>query len=253
MKNRTASDLTCAALPERLPSSVHPLRAFAGYAIAGAFILLGLCTNIFDDTQQNTLLIATGMVFYGICAAVAGYRLKQSYPHAALGLCNIITLLRLVLVGVLFTALVTGTPPDWTTFAIAAGALALDGADGWMARKQGLASTFGAEFDVNVDALLALVLALYAASSGAAGAFVILLGLPHYLFWLARLRWPCLNADLPPSFARKAVCVFQIAALIALQMPLLAGVGFDLVVLVVILALIWSFGRDSLWLWRSQG
>jgi phosphatidylglycerophosphate synthase len=252
MKNSPASDLTCAVPPKERASGMQPLHAFAGFAIAGAFILAGLSATFVTDIQQNTHWIVAGIVFYAVGAGLAGYRLKRSYRHAALGLCNIITLVRLMLVSVLVTALMTQTPPDWATFAIAACALVLDGADGWMARKQGLASTFGAQFDVEVDAVFALILALYAASSGAAGAFVILLGLPHYLFWLARLRWPWLNADLSPSFARKAVCVFQIAALIALQLPFLAGGRLDLVILAVTLSLVWSFGRDILWLWRTQ-
>lgn len=252
MKNSPASDLSCAIPPKERASGMQPLHSLAGFALGGAFILVGLSATIITDVQQNTHWIMAGIVFYAAGAGLTGYHLKRSYPHSALGLCNIITLARLMLVGVLFTALITKTPPDWAIFAIATGALMLDGADGWMARKQGLTSTFGAQFDVEVDAIFALILALYAASSGAAGVFVILLGLPHYLFWLSRLRWPWLNAELTPSFARKAVCVFQIAALIAVQLPFLGRGQLDLVILAVTLSLVWSFGRDILWLWRTK-
>ncbi|THF72629.1 MAG: hypothetical protein E8G75_10490 [Sulfitobacter sp. SK025] len=59
-------------------------------------------------------------------------------------------------------------------------------------------------------------------------------------------------APLPDRFGRKVVCVIQIAALIALQAPVVSG-GIALsVTLGAALALIWSFGRDILWLWRHQ-
>ena len=103
-----------------------------------------------------------------------------------------------------------------------------------------------------MDAGFALLLALYAASSGVTGPYVILLGLPHYLFWMARSLWPWLNAPLPPSLSRKAVCVLQIATLIALLVPQLGGPVRDGVVLAAVAALLWSFGRDILWLARAR-
>jgi len=136
-------------------------------------------------------------------------------------------------------------------FGLAVCALCLDGVDGWLARKQGLASDFGARFDVEVDAAFALVLACFAAMSGAAGGYVILLGLPYYLFGAARTRLPWLTRSLPEKFGRKAVCVLQIGALIALQVPFLADGQLSIVIAAVAVALLWSFGRDILWLWRA--
>ena len=84
------------------------------------------------------------------------------------------------------------------------------------------------------------------------GPYVILLGLPHYLFWIARRQLAWLNQSLRPSFSRKAVCVFQIGALIALQVPFFAAGKLGLAIAAVTLALLWSFGRDILWLWRTR-
>ena len=44
--------------------------------------------------------------------------------------------------------------------AIASAAIMLDGADCWAARRQGLASVFGARFDIEVDAFAISVLAI---------------------------------------------------------------------------------------------
>ena len=48
---------------------------------------------------------------------------------------------------------------------LAAVALALDAADGWMARRTGTASALGARFDGEVDAFLILALSVYVAPS----------------------------------------------------------------------------------------
>ncbi|EBA11968.1 CDP-alcohol phosphatidyltransferase family protein [Roseobacter sp. CCS2] len=229
-----------------------PLHVFCGAALLGAGTLVFLYDLLFGMTAETTYFVVIGTGLYVLAATVAAFRLSQDFPHQSLGLCNLATLGRLVLVGVLCIVVMAGIAPNWATFGIAALALGLDGIDGWLARKQGLSSDFGAQFDVEVDAIFALVLAIYAATNGAAGPYVILLGLPHYLFWIARLQLPWLNRPLRPSFARKAVCVFQIGALIALQVPFLADGRLDLIIAAVTLALIWSFGRDILWLWQKR-
>lgn len=238
------------------PSSFapSPLFVFCVAALFGACILVFFYDVLFGVTAETLSLVIIGTGLYLAAACVAAFRLSQDFPHASLGLCNLVTLARLVIVGILGIVLLAGIEPNWATFGIAALALSFDGVDGWLARKQGLASDFGARFDVEVDAIFALVLALYAATNGAAGAYVILLGLPHYLFWIARLQLPWLNQPLNPSYSlsRKAVCVFQIGALIALQIPFFADGQLELLIAAVTLALIWSFGRDIIWLWRRR-
>lgn len=229
-----------------------PVHVFGLAALIGAVLLVILYDLLFGATHGGFVPLAFGVVLFGTAATLAGFRLSRDYPHSSLGLCNLVTLGRLVIVGMLCAVMLAGIAPDWATFGIAALALALDGVDGWLARWQGLSSEFGARFDVEVDAIFALVLAVYAATSGAAGAFVIVLGLPHYLFSVARMGLPWLDQPLYPSFMRKAVCVFQIGALIALQIPLFAQGALDPVIAAVALALIWSFGRDIIWLWRGR-
>ncbi|MGB7431449.1 MAG: CDP-alcohol phosphatidyltransferase family protein [Ahrensia sp.] len=229
-----------------------PLTAFIIAALAGVPVIAALAYMLPNPGQFAGFAIGAGLSFYTLACALIGYYLLRSYPHARLGLCNIVTLMRLMLVAVLFAALVGDIAPNWVLFCIAVFALALDGVDGWLARRQGLASDFGARFDVEVDAAFALLLAIYAATQGAAGFWVILLGVPHYLFAAARLMLPWLNGALRPSIARKAVCVFQIATLIALQIPFFEDGQLNILIAAVVLALVWSFGRDILWLWRTQ-
>jgi phosphatidylglycerophosphate synthase len=182
---------------------------------------------------------------------IAGRALRRSYPHPRLGLCNLVTLGRMALATTLIVPLTAGVGASWTVFAVAATALALDGVDGWLARRRGLASAFGARFDMEVDAVLALILSLSAAA-GPAGPVAILLGLPRYLFVAAARVLPWMRRDLPQRFSRKAVCVLQLGALIALQAPVLPQALALPLVVIAAGALVWSFALDLLWLWRKR-
>ena len=166
-------------------------------------------------------------------------------------MCNIVTLVRLALAAALLAPLVGDAAP-WAVFAVALLALALDGVDGWLARRESRVSAFGARFDMEVDSALALILALNAWASGTTGAIVLLIGLPRFAFASAAWALPWLGRPAPERFSRKAVCVLQLGTLIALQLPPVAADLANPVVAVVALALLWSFGRDILWLWRTR-
>jgi phosphatidylglycerophosphate synthase len=178
-------------------------------------------------------------------------KLLLFYPHPRFGLCNAVTQARAAMTAGLFGMLWSG-PQGWDVLVIAAVALSLDGVDGWLARRAGLVSDFGARFDMETDAALALVLAAHVWLGGMTGPEVLLLGAMRYAFVAA--FWPCpwLAAPLPERFGRKLVCVIQIAALIVLQIPDLPPTWARGVAWGAVAALVWSFGRDVLWLWRHR-
>jgi phosphatidylglycerophosphate synthase len=179
-------------------------------------------------------------------------KLGLHYPHARFGLCNMVTLARAAMVAALAGMLWQG-PQGWDVLVLATVALALDGVDGWLARRSGLTSEFGARFDMETDAALALVLAAHVWLGGMTGAEVLLLGALRYAFVAAFWPFPWLAAALPDRFGRKVVCVVQIAALILLQVPGLMPEVARGVAWGAVAALVWSFGRDVLWLWRHRG
>ena len=245
------------------PNETHPRRrllagvgpdpvtvSFAAAALAGALLFFGLQGLLFAKAPPYAL--AVGLAAYAVGAVAASWALWRSYPHSVLGHCNIVTLIRLVLVAVLAVPTLSDVGASWTVLSLGSLALALDGIDGWLARRAGLVSGFGARFDMEVDSALALVLALAAYKGGGAPVAVLVLGLARYAFWGASLGLPWLRATLPERVGRKAVCVLQIAVLIALHLPILPVPLSGPLVLVATLALLWSFGRDVLWLWRAR-
>ncbi|MFG2353034.1 CDP-alcohol phosphatidyltransferase family protein [Streptomyces sp. NPDC048521] len=193
----------------------------------------------------------TGLAFAFATWAVLARALHRS-RLSSFGPANRVTLGRATLVGGV-TALVADSfrsaPPVTLLVTLTAVALLLDGVDGKVARRTGTSSALGARFDMEVDAFLILVLSVYVSMQ--LGPWVLLIGGMRYAFVAAARLAPWLNAPLPPSFARKTVAAVQgICLLLAGSelLPHLANLG---VVLLSLGSLMWSFGRDVLWLWHN--
>lgn len=236
------------ASPPPTPRRGASYAELASVLAAGGLLLTVVVTGIMRLPSESLALAMTG---YLLGSAVAAWGFHRSYPHDRLGWGNTITLIRMALVASLLGPVVGVTGP-WTIIAVAIVALALDGVDGYLARREQRVSAFGARLDVEVDSVIVLILALVAWLSVGVSPFVILLALPRYLFVLAAVFFPWLNKELPESQARKVICVVQVSTLIALQLPTLWSWLATLSVVTVSVALIWSFGRDVIWLWRSR-
>ncbi|WP_370771128.1 CDP-alcohol phosphatidyltransferase family protein [Actinomadura roseirufa] len=137
-----------------------------------------------------------------------------------------------------------GGGPGTAFVAITVVALVLDGVDGRVARRTGTVSRLGARFDMEVDAFLILVLSVRVAA--AVGAWVLAIGAMRYAFGAAARVVPWLRAAPPPSLARKAVAVVQAVVLLVVAAGIVPYAPF--VVAVALGLLVWSFGRDAVWL-----
>ena len=189
-----------------------------------------------------------------IVMVTATWTVRAHHPFARFGAANQITMVRAALV-----ALVVGLigEPAVATTAVAATGLAvvvevLDGVDGWLARRSSLASAFGARFDMEVDALLIMALAILAWLHGKAGVWVLLSGLLRYAFVVAGWLAPWVARPLPPSRRRQTICVVQIVALLAAVSPLVPA-GVSVIVAAIALGVLAaSFLMDIVWLWRAR-
>ncbi|MDN3271709.1 CDP-alcohol phosphatidyltransferase family protein [Streptomyces sp. MA15] len=194
----------------------------------------------------------TGLVF-----AIATWAVLSRALHRAgsrtFGPANRVTLGRATLVGGV-TALVADsfqdTPPVSLLVVLTAVALVLDGVDGKVARRTGTSTPLGARFDMEVDAFLILVLSVYV--SMATGPWVLLIGAMRYVFVAATRIWPWLTAPLPPSTARKTVAALQGVLLLVAASALLPHLVNTGIVALALGLLVWSFGRDVLWLFRTR-
>jgi phosphatidylglycerophosphate synthase len=194
--------------------------------------------------------LSATLVAYAAIAALVLAGLGQHAPHHRFGPANRVTLLRAaytaLLVGILAEGLPIGLAGRWVLVISGAAALALDGIDGWTARRSGFASRFGARFDMESDALFVLALAALVYRSGQAGAWVLTMGAMRYIFVAAGWLWLPLAAPMPPSQRRKGVCVGVIVVmLVALAPPVTPMMGRWLC-LGGLLLLAYSFAVDCL-------
>ncbi len=226
-----------------------PAPAAAPPAAAAAAAVSLACAGWLGVSPLAAPLAAAGLV--GTLGLIVGPHLGE-HPHRRLGPANALTLARAALVGVLAGA-IGARPEAGDALALAAAAaLAMDVADGAVARRSGLASGFGARLDMELDALTVLVLGALYWQLGKAGAWVLLSGALRYLFVAASWRAPWMAAPLYPSAARKLTCGVQVAVLaVGLSTQIPASVSARAAALALAL-LCWSFGRDTLWLWRQR-
>jgi len=217
-----------------------------GLATAAA---AGLCAAHFG---LSAAYLPTVMLVFALGAVLVLAGLPRHHPFGSFGAANLTTTARGALVAML-AGLTGERVRDVLAFAtvVAGVAAALDGLDGWLARRTRLASAFGARFDMETDALLILVLAVLAWQSARAGPWVLASGLMRYAFVAAGRVVPCLRQPLPPSQRRKSVAVAQVVALIVALAPVVpAGYGRG-VAAAGLAALALSFALDLAWLIRN--
>ena len=217
--------------------------------VAAAFMLLAVLSAFaagMVELPRQAMWAAAG-VLLAACAAIL-----YQWPDRAttLGPANRVTLGRAVLV-----ALVAGTiaAPAWVqqhatwAAAVAAVALALDGVDGWVARRWRCASAFGARFDMELDAFLILALCVHLLVMGKAGSWVLAIGAMRYVFVAAMRVWPWLDGPLPESSRRKLVCVWQVASLLLCLLPVIEAERAAPLLALALGLLVWSFATDVRW------
>ncbi|MCM2130322.1 CDP-alcohol phosphatidyltransferase family protein [Larsenimonas rhizosphaerae] len=195
----------------------------------------------------------TAFASYCICGFLVWTALRR-YGQRHLGWANAVTLLRCVIVCYLAGMVMYAEHirSDMLAFLLLAlVALSLDGVDGWTARRFQCDSSVGARFDMELDAGFILLLSIAVWQLEQVGAWIMLTGLMRYLFIAAGACWPALKAPLFPSRRRKVVCVVQVVALMMCLLPWVGPLAASIIGAVALVALIHSFGVDTLWLYNT--
>jgi phosphatidylglycerophosphate synthase len=224
---------------------VHPVRAAALSGLAGQGALLaGLAGTVGLHWPGWTAGIACGAVTNGALAAA----LTQD-RRPAIGAANVVTLVRATLVGGVAALVVDAFAARShvaTLIGLCVVALVLDGVDGRVARRTRTVSELGARFDMEVDAFLILLLSCYDARGF--GAWVLLLGSARYLLLGASWCAGWLRAPVPPRYWRKVVAATAGIALAVTASDLVPRRTAVAALVVALLLLTESFGRDVWWL-----
>ena len=235
----------------RLPDA--PLRASA---VASSLVALAAVAALAAAARASLPVSAmyaakSSAAFAALVLVSLGF-LQQHHPFARFGPANQVTTMRAVVVSLIVGLIGEASAPALAAAAVGASvvATALDGVDGWLARRHAIASDFGARFDMEVDALLILALSVLAWTFGKAGAWVVASGAMRYAFVAGGARLPWLRAPLPPSRRRQTICVVQVAALTIALVPTIAPPVSAAIAAAALASLTGSFLVDTLWLWR---
>jgi phosphatidylglycerophosphate synthase len=213
--------------------------AFGGLAVIGA------------ASAAQPMLLTSSMwpwkavaVFAAIIAIAFAF--VGEHPFEQLGPANRVTIVRAILMA-LTAALIGEAHTSRIAAAAAAMALAgmlLDGVDGWLARRTGMASAFGAHLDVETDALLIMALSILVWRHEKAGAWVLACGLMRYAFVASGWGLPWMAGRLTPTRRARVVAVMQIVGLTSALLPMVAHPISAIVAAATLAALTWSFAID---------
>ena len=212
--------------------------------LIGLLMLLGVSTIFVFQFALGLRYIGAVVAAYLLIASSVLVNWPRHPPQLKFGIANGVTLLRAIGVCLIVGTLALDTlRPQlvWIIAGIAGCNLLLDGCDGRLARHYGIASAFGARFDMNVDALLIMVLCVVLVVHYDMAVWVLAIGLLRYLFEAAGLLWPWLHAPLTTSTRGRVIGSYQICALIV---ALLSPIVRELLLVSALLLLIYSFVSD---------
>ena len=198
------------------------------------------------------LAVATACfaVFFVSVVIVAG----PHHPHAEFGPANIVTTIRAIVASLTAGLVGQAAPPPviWAAIGITALMVVLDGVDGWLARTTGMASAFGARFDMETDAAFILILSVLVWQHGKAGVWVLACGVMRYAFVAAGQAMPWLAKPLRATRRGRVVAISQLIGLGVALAPIVRPPASAAVAAITLAALAGSFAIDVTWLWRRR-
>ncbi|SFN03861.1 CDP-alcohol phosphatidyltransferase family protein [Variovorax sp. OV329] len=239
----------------RLPPRLR--RSALGVALMVVLLLLVVAMAVAAWMGWSAAYALQSLAVFALGVLLVLQGLAEHAPHERFGAANGLTLMRLAMIALLAGVVGRPLPADpaplaWVIVVFATTTAVLDAADGPLARTQGLASEFGARFDMECDALLVAVLCFLILQFDKAGAWVLAAGAMRYAFVLAGRVWPWIAQPLFPSWRRKSVCVVQITLLIVCLGPIISRGTSQAIAAAGLLMLSASFAADLGWLYRRR-
>jgi phosphatidylglycerophosphate synthase len=241
-----------AGFPLQLPRA--PLRSSVIRVVVSCLaVILVLAPVVASWTMSGADYIRRCLLFFVAAAIVVVGRVSLHHPFPRFGAANAVTLLRVVFAA--GVAGLIGEAPDDRIAVLAVSVVvvvaALDGVDGWLARRDAQASPFGARFDMETDAAFILILSVLVWQHGKAGAWVLGCGLMRYLFVAAGWVWPWMAGPLRSTMRGKSVAIAQVVGLSLALLPSVRAPASDVVAGLTLVTLGWSFAVDIAWLHRQ--
>jgi len=217
-------------------------------AIATIIVMLGTLW-----LGENFALHSLAPVFAGafiILSVLAAEPARRREMPSRFGPANQVTLFRALMAASVASLMGSNPSQELAIVAtvVASIALALDGVDGWVARKTHSSSAYGAQLDMEVDSIFTLVLCIMIYDWGHAGPWVLFCGLARYIWLSVQYFVPWFRRPLLPAFRRKTACVIGVAGLALALGPWPWSILNTGLAATATLALAISFSIDANWL-----
>jgi phosphatidylglycerophosphate synthase len=126
---------------------------------------------------------------------------------------------------------------------------ALDAVDGWLARRSGRASAFGAALDSETDAFFIAMLTVTLAAHGVVGPWVLLGGLLRYVYVLVVALCPAARGEVPRNRLARSIFGILVVTLSFAFLPFPALVGPVAALGTAFVS--YSFGHSFWWSFRN--
>jgi phosphatidylglycerophosphate synthase len=220
----------------------------------GALVLFALARTLHAALDLSQWYLAKVVATYALGTLLCVRFVRVYHPFSSYGPANVVTMIRGAFVALIVGLIGEAAAPNvaWLAALVAVLVAVLDGFDGRLARSSGLASSYGARFDMETDSALVLALSILAWQHGKAGIWVLGIGLMRYAFAAAGWLLPWLTGPLSPTMRGKTVAVIQMGALSFVLAPFVPMQLSAAVAALSLATLVWSFAVDIGRLWRAR-
>jgi phosphatidylglycerophosphate synthase len=190
--------------------------------------------------------VAAGAVSF---ATLLGVWRGLHTPSGAFGWGNALTALRFVVSSCV--GLAPNSVPTWALGATTLAIFALDGLDGWVAKRRGENSEFGAYFDMETDAYFILLAGIALFLRARYGAWILVAGVLRYAYVLSLAVLPARRGDMPRyAFGRHAFTALMLGLSLGMMLgepfgTIATALGCGLVTASFAWSFYWSYGPPS--------
>ena len=128
----------------------------------------------------------------------------------------------------------------------------MDWLDGYLARKLKQITDFGFFFDQEVDNIFLFILVLSITLNNSELYFLWLIPLLRYIFLLMKYIFVWMRSELYDSMRRKSICAVTTFLLIVCNLEFLSFFLIELLSIISMFIILFSFMKDILWLYRRN-
>jgi len=211
---------------------------------------------IISDAQTSRVILSYNIFLQSFFACYVSIAMHR-YNLQSVNLANYITYLRLVIMITLLVLILFRSDVDnmyyslYITF-FSFLAFIMDWLDGYVARKLKQITDFGFLFDQEVDNIFLFILVLSITLNNSELYFLWLIPLLRYIFLLMKYIFIWMRSELCDSIRRKSICAVTTFLLIVCNLEFLSFFLIELLSIISISIIVFSFVKDILWLYRRN-